>query len=321
MPEAQSPFPIAPGTRVYIAGHRGLAGSAAWRAFEARGGCQLIGVGSDELDLRDRSATRSFFADQRPDVVIDAAARVGGIAANDSMPADFLSDNLRIQLNVIDAAAEFGTERLLFLASSCMYPKHADQPITEEAILTGPLEPTNDAYAIAKLAGTLHVQAMRRQHGLRYITAVPTNLYGPGDNFDPSTSHVLPALVRRFCDAMASGTGTVTLWGTGSPRREFLHADDLGSACLQLLEGWDDPRPVNVGFGSDIEIRELATMIASATGFSGSISWDATKPDGTPRKLLDSSRIRALGWEPKVDLEAGIAETVGWYREHSLPAG
>jgi GDP-L-fucose synthase len=297
-----------------VAGHRGLVGSAVWRCLEQRGHRALLGRTSAELDLRDRDALFDFVAASRPEYVVLAAARVGGILANSTSPADFLSDNLRIQVNVLDAAARFGVRRLLFLGSSCIYPKHAPQPITEDALLTGPLEPTNDAYAIAKIAGVLHVQALRRQHGCSFISAMPTNLYGPGDNFDLATSHVLPAMVRRFHEAQQSGAPTVRLWGTGTPRREFLHVDDLARACVLLLERYDEPQPVNVGAGHDVTIRALAELVARVVGYPGALEWDTSKPDGTPRKLLDSSRIEALGWRPEIGLEDGIRATYEWYR-------
>jgi GDP-L-fucose synthase len=250
-----------------------------------------------------------FYGDTRPEYVVLAAARVGGILANSTYPADFLSDNLRIQVNVLDAAARFGVKRLLFLGSSCIYPKHAPQPLKEEYLLTGPLEPTNDAYAIAKIAGVLHVQALRRQHSCSFISAMPTNLYGPGDNFDLETSHVLPAMIRKFHDAKAARARSVTLWGTGSPRREFLHVDDLARACVTLLERYDDGAPINVGTGTDVTIRELAQLVASVVGFDGDVEWDSSKPEGTPRKLLDVARITALGWRPAISLEDGIRDT------------
>jgi GDP-L-fucose synthase len=315
------PIPsLDPDAKVHVAGHRGMVGSAVWRGLEAAGYRNLVGRASGELDLRDREATREFFAVERPEVVIDAAAKVGGIAANAASPADFLTDNLRIQVNLIDSAAEFGVKRLLFLGSSCIYPKFADQPIREESLLTGPLEPTNDAYAIAKIAGVMQVQAIRRQHGLSYISAMPTNLYGPGDNFDLETSHVLPAMIRRFHEAAVAGLPSVTLWGSGSPRREFLHVDDLAAACIVLLERYDDPAPINVGVGEDLTIRELAGLVARIVGFEGAIEWDSSRPDGTPRKLLDTSRIEALGWTPRIGLEEGIEETWRWYFENGEAA-
>lgn len=299
---------------VFVAGHRGLAGSALWRLLEHEGFRTLVGRRSDELDLRDRDATFSFMREVRPDVVVLAAARVGGIMANSTYPVDFLSDNVRIQVNVLDAALEQGVERLLFLGSSCIYPKFADQPIREDALLTGALEPTNDAYAIAKIAGILHVQAVRRQYGLPWISAMPTNLYGPGDSFSANNSHVLPALIRRYDEAHASGSPVVHNWGSGRPRREFLHVDDMARACLYLLEHYDGPAQVNVGTGADQTIAEIAEIVADAVGFTGATEWDTTKPDGTPRKLLDVKTLRELGWKPQISLEDGIADTVSWYR-------
>ncbi|HEX7105486.1 MAG TPA: GDP-L-fucose synthase [Acidothermaceae bacterium] len=298
----------------YIAGHRGLVGSAVWRHFASSGFTNLVGRTSGELDLRERDATFAFFAEARPATVVMAAAKVGGIMANATYPADFLSDNLRIQVNVFDAARSVGTQRLLFLGSSCIYPKLAPQPIREDSLLTGPLEPTNDAYAIAKIAGVLHVQAMRRQHGVRWISAMPTNLYGPGDNFDLETSHVLPALIRRFHEAKLDDAASVTLWGTGTPRREFLHVDDLARACELLLESYDDPAPINVGVGADVTIAELADLVAKIVGYTGRIEFDPSKPDGTPRKLLDVSRVNALGFTPRIELAEGIASVYDWYR-------
>ncbi|MFE5702466.1 GDP-L-fucose synthase family protein [Rhodococcus koreensis] len=300
----------------FVAGHRGLVGSAIWRTLEAAGFERLIGRSSGELDLRDRAAVFAFFAEAKPRYVVLAAAKVGGILANSTYPVDFLSDNLRIQVNVLDAALEHGVERLLFLGSSCIYPKLAPQPIKEEYLLTGHLEPTNDAYAIAKIAGILQIQAVRRQHGLPWISAMPTNLYGPGDNFSPQGSHVLPALIRRFDEARRSGAESVTNWGTGSPRREFLHVDDMASACFHLLENYDGPDQVNVGTGEDFTIREIAEVVADEVGYDGRIEWDSTKPDGTPRKLLDVTTLRQSGWEPTIGLRDGITSTVQWYREH-----
>lgn len=313
--------PLAPTTRIYVAGHRGLVGAAVWRALRARGCTELLGAGSDELDLRDRRATFSFFAAHRPEVVVLAAARVGGIWANATQPAQFLSDNLRIQTSVLDAAAEHGVRRLLFLGSSCIYPRLAPQPIPESALLTGALENTNDAYAIAKIAGIVHVQALRRQYGLPYISAMPTNLYGPGDNFDPTTSHVLPAMIRRFHEAARDGADTVTIWGSGSPRREFLHTDDLAEALIFLLERYDSDVTINVGTGSDVTILELAETVADVVGWRGEILTDPDKPDGTPRKLLDVSRIRDLGWRHRIGLREGLESTYAWYREHLARPG
>jgi GDP-L-fucose synthase len=301
---------------VYIAGHRGLVGSALVRKFQAAGFTELLMRSRTELDLTDRAATFDFVLGSRPRVVIDAAARVGGIMANNTYPADFLSENLQIQVNLLDAAVAAQVPRLLFLGSSCIYPKLAPQPIPESALLTGQLEPTNDAYAIAKIAGILQVQAVRRQHGLPWISAMPTNLYGPGDNFSPSGSHLLPALIRRYDEAKASGAPEVTNWGTGTPRRELLHVDDLASACLYLLEHFDGPTHVNVGTGIDHTITEIADMVAAAVGYTGETRWDPTKPDGTPRKLLDVSVLRDAGWQPEIALRDGIEATVAWYREN-----
>lgn len=301
---------------IYVAGHRGLAGSAVWRALEARGCTALIGASSGQLDLRDRDATFEFVAAHRPQVVVLAAARVGGIVANDTMPADFLSDNLRIQVNVMDAALEYGVDRLLFLGSSCIYPKLADQPIRESSLLTGALEPTNDAYAVAKIAGIMQVQSIRRQYGRRYVSAMPTNLYGPGDNFDEQNSHVLPAMIRRFHTAKITGAEHVTIWGTGRPRREFLHVDDLGPALVHLLERYDSPRPINVGTGVDVSIRELAETVADVVGWPGELRFDPSRPDGTPRKLLDVGRLTDLGWTASVGLRDGIRSTYDWFVDH-----
>jgi GDP-L-fucose synthase len=306
--------------RTYVAGHRGLVGSGILRHLESLGFADLVTRTSSELDLRDRAAVDDFFADQRPATVIVAAAKVGGILANSTYPADFISDNLRIQVNVLDAAARHGASKLLFLGSSCIYPKFAPQPIREDSLLTGPLEPTNDAYAIAKIAGVLQVQALRRQYGVQYISAMPTNLYGPGDNFHPTGSHVLPALIRRFDEAARTGAPSVTVWGTGTPRREFLHVDDLARACVHLLEHYDEPEPVNIGVGEDLSIREIAEMVAEVVGFDGELQFDTTKPDGTPRKLLDVSKIESLGWEPQIGLREGLDSTYRWYREQ-LDAG
>jgi GDP-L-fucose synthase len=306
---------------IYIAGHRGLVGSALMRRFQAEGFTNLLVRSRGELDLTDRAATFDFVLESRPQVIVDAAARVGGIMANSTYPADFLSENLRIQANLLDAAVAARVPRFLFLGSSCIYPKYAPQPIKESALLTGPLEPTNDAYAIAKIAGILQVQAVRRQYGLAWISAMPTNLYGPGDNFSLSGSHVLPALIHRYEEARASGTPEVTNWGTGTPRRELMHVDDLARACLYLLEHYDGPNHINVGTGIDYTISELADMVAEAVGYGGETRWDSTKPDGTPRKLLDVSVLRAAGWEPSIPLRAGIEATVAWYRANVGAAG
>jgi GDP-L-fucose synthase len=300
----------------YVAGHRGLVGSAIVRRLVDAGFNDVITRTSAEIDLRDREPVFDFITAARPRYVVLAAAKVGGIMANTTYPVDFLSDNLRIQVNVLDAAREAGVERLLFLGSSCIYPKFAEQPIREDSLLTGLLEPTNDAYAIAKIAGILHVQAVRRQYGLPWISAMPTNMYGPHDNFSPTGSHVLPALIRRYDEAAGASADSVTNWGTGSPRREFLHSDDLADACLHLLEHYDGPEQVNVGSGTDVSIREIAETISSAVGFDGETLWDTSKPDGTPQKLLDVSKLARLGWTAKISLPEGIGQTVDWYRRH-----
>jgi len=307
--------PVTRSARVFVAGHRGLVGGAILAHLQQSGFTDLSVRTSSELDLRRPDDVEQFFASQRPSVVVLAAAKVGGILANSTYPADFLSDNLRIQLNVLDSAARHGVERLLFLGSSCIYPKFAPQPISEDSLLTGPLEPTNDAYAIAKIAGVLHVQALRRQHGVHYISAMPTNLYGPGDNFDPLNSHVLPALIRRFEEARLGQAPTVTIWGSGTPRREFLHVEDVARASLFLLENYDEPEPINIGVGEDISIKELAELVATIVGYEGGLDFDHSKPDGTPRKLLDVSRLTGLGWRAEIGLRQGISDTVDWFRQ------
>ncbi|MFF9769332.1 GDP-L-fucose synthase family protein [Streptomyces sp. NPDC014636] len=294
--------------RVYVAGHRGLVGSALVRRLLAEGH-EVLTRSRSRLDLRDAAATAAFLCDTRPDAVVLAAARVGGILANSTHPVQFLEDNLLIQLSMLPAAHAAGVRRLLFLGSSCIYPRLAPQPIREEALLSGPLEATNRAYALAKIAGVVQVQSYRRQYGASYICAMPTNLYGPGDNFDPESAHVLPALVRRFHEAKRHGLDEVVLWGSGTPRREFLHVDDLAEACVTLLRRYDGDEPVNVGCGQDLAIRELAELVAEVVGFRGRIVLDPTKPDGTPRKLLDVSRMTALGWRPRIALRDGIAAT------------
>ncbi len=310
------PAPLDRDATFYVAGHRGLVGSAIWRRLESAGFTHLVGKASAELDLKNRDTTFAYFAEIQPRYVVLAAAKVGGIMANSTYPVDFLSDNIRVQTNVIDAALAHGVERLLFLGSSCVYPKFAPQPIPEDALLTGPLEPTNNAYAIAKIAGILHIQAVRRQYGLPWISAMPTNLYGPHDNFSPQGSHVLPALIRRYDDAARSGATTVTNWGSGTPRRELLHADDMADACLHLLEHYDGPGQVNVGTGVDATIHDIAHAIADAVGYQGDTHWDTTKPDGTPQKLLDVTRLSNSGWTAKTPFSDGIRDTVAWYREH-----
>jgi GDP-L-fucose synthase len=294
-----------------------MVGSAIWRRLESAGFSDLRGIPSSELDLRDREAVRDYFADTTPQYVVLAAARVGGILANDTHPVEFLSDNLRIQTNVLDAALEHRVERLLFLGSSCIYPRLAEQPIREDSFMTGHLEPTNEAYGIAKIAGIMAVQAVRREYGLPWISAMPTNLYGPGDNFSRTGSHVLPALIRRYEEARQQGAPSVANWGSGSPRREFLHVDDLADACLHLLEHYDDGVQVNVGTGQDATIREIAEMVAEAVGYRGTTVWDTSKPDGTPRKLLDVTRVHDLGWTARTPLREGIAATVEWFRDHA----
>jgi len=299
-----------------VAGHCGMVGSAILRRLELEGFDNLILRARHELDLTDRRATFALFESTRPQLVVLAAARVGGIHANSTRPVDFLSENLQIQVNVLDAALRVGVPRLLFLGSSCIYPKFAPQPIPENALLTGPLEPTNDAYAIAKISGILQVQAVRRQYGLPWISVMPTNLYGPGDNFSATASHVLPALVRRYSEAREQGVSAVTNWGTGTPRREFLHVHDLADACLHLLEHFDGPQQVNVGTGEDHTIAQVAQLVASAVGYAGTTEWDASKPDGTPRKLLDVSTLRGTGWAPTISLADGIESTVAWFRSN-----
>lgn len=319
VPPQESAHPLLrPGSRIFVAGHRGLVGSAVARRL-ADDGHEVLARGRDLLDLRDAARTETYLRDIRPDAVVLAAAKVGGIMANSTYPVQFLEDNLRIQLSVIAGAHAAGTERLLFLGSSCIYPRLAPQPIREESLLTGELEPTNEAYALAKIAGIVQTQSYRRQYGASYISAMPTNLYGPGDNFDLETSHVLPALIRRFHEAQRDGAEEVTLWGSGSPRREFLHVDDLAAACVRLLEAYDGDAPVNIGCGEDLTIRELAETIAEVTGYQGRIGWDTSKPDGTPRKLLDVSRLTSLGFKPQIPLRDGIARTYAWWLGQLAP--
>jgi GDP-L-fucose synthase len=304
--------------RIYVAGHRGLVGSALVRRLHAEGATTLLLRTREELDLTDAAAVDGFFRETRPQYVFLAAAKVGGIVANDTYPADFIRDNLAIQLNVIDAAHRHGAEKLLFLGSSCVYPKHAPQPMQEEHLLTGPLEPTNEAYAIAKIAGIKMCEAYRRQYGARFISVMPANLYGPHDNFDLETSHVLPAMIRRFHEAKQAGAPAVTLWGTGTPRREFLHVDDLADACVHLMRHHDSAELVNVGWGRDISIRELAELVARVVGYGGRVEWDSSRPDGTPRKLLSTSRLEGLGWRAGIGLEEGVRRTYGWFVEESV---
>jgi GDP-L-fucose synthase len=303
--------------RIFVAGHRGMAGSAILRRLSQAGYVHLLTANHDELDLRDAAATAAWMERQRPNVVVLAAAKVGGIQANSTYPVDFLLDNLKIQNNVIETAWRFGAKRLLFLGSSCIYPKFASQPIREESLLTGALEPSNEWYAIAKITGIQLCRALRKQHGFDAISLMPTNLYGPGDNYHPTNSHVLPALIRRFHEAVRDGLPAVTCWGSGSPRREFLHVDDLAAAAVFCLEHWqpaaDELQFLNVGTGSDLAIRELAGLVADAVGFRGTLNWDASKPDGTPRKLLDVGRLKALGWSATISLEEGLRATVNDY--------
>lgn len=310
-----APFELA-GLRVFVAGHRGMVGRALLRRLEQEP-VTLLTVARRELDLTAAAAVETWLEAQRPDVVIVAAAKVGGILANASLPVDFLEENLLIQTNLMRASHRHDVARLLFLGSSCIYPRDCPQPIAEEYLLSGPLEPTNDAYALAKIAGLRLVRAYREQYGRPWIAAMPTNLYGPFDNFDPLTSHVLPALLRRFAEAAAEGAPSLTVWGTGTPRREFLHVDDLADACVHLLRRYDDAVAVNVGTGVDVTIAELAQLIARLTGFRGEIVFDAAKPDGTPRKLLDIARLAATGWQPRITLEAGLEATLAWYRAHA----
>ncbi len=311
---------MTPESSIFVAGHRGLVGSAICRALERAGHRAIVTRTRAELDLTGQAAVHDFFASVRPEYVFLAAARVGGIHANDRYPADFIRDNLLIQTNVIDAAWRHGARKLLFLGSSCIYPKLAPQPMREEALLTGPLEPTNEWYAIAKIAGLKMCAAYRRQHGFDAISLMPTNLYGPGDNFHPENSHVLPALLRRFHEARRAAAPEVVIWGTGAPRREFLHVDDLAEAALHLMRTYSGEAPVNVGTGVDLSILELARLVARAVGYEGAISTDPSRPDGTPRKLLDVSRVNALGWRARIPLEQGVRDTYRWLlaHEHAL---
>ncbi|MGB7760282.1 MAG: GDP-L-fucose synthase [Bryobacteraceae bacterium] len=306
-------------SRIFVAGYKGLVGSAICRRLRQGGFDNLVLRELPDLDLRDQAATRRFFAEEKPEYVVLAAAKVGGILANATYPADFIYDNLAIEANVIDTAARAGVRKLLFLGSSCIYPKLAPQPMREEHLLTGPLEPTNEWYAIAKIAGIKLAQAYRAQYGLNAISLMPTNLYGPGDNFNLQSSHVLPALIRKTHEALRAGAPELVVWGSGTPRREFLHVDDLADAAVFLMLEYDSGEIINVGTGIDVTIRELAEMICRAAGYTGRLAFDASKPDGTPRKLLDVSRLTALGWKPKVALEDGIAGTWRWYVENRAP--
>jgi len=304
--------------KIFVAGHRGMVGSAIVRWLESDGFNNLLTRDHSQLDLANESAVAKFFAEKRPTIVIVAAARVGGIKANDDFPVEFLLENLQIQNNVIHSAYESGVRKLLFLGSSCIYPKFAPQPIPETALLDGPLEPTNEAYAIAKIAGIKLCQAFSREYGANFISAMPTNVYGPNDNFDLETSHVLAALLRKAHEAKMRNDRKLIVWGTGKPRREFLHVDDLASACLLLLEKYDSPEIINVGCGEDVSIRELAELICDVVGFGGELAWDTTKPDGTPRKLLDINKLRALGWKPTITLRDGVAQTYQWFRANCV---
>jgi GDP-L-fucose synthase len=302
------------GDRIFVAGHRGLVGSAICRRLRVEGFQNILERSSADLDLRRQADVERFFSSERPAYVFLAAARVGGIYANDTYRADFIRDNLLIEANVIAAAHASGVEKLLFLGSSCIYPKHAPQPLKEEYLLTGPLEPTNQAYAVAKIAGIEMIDAYRRQYGFHGVSVMPTNLYGPHDNFDPKTSHVLPALIRRFHEAKLAGLPEVVIWGTGTPRRELLHVDDLAEACVFVMREYDDPRILNIGTGEDLSIRDLAELVKDVVDFAGALAFDPSKPDGTPRKLLDVSRMSALGWRSKIPLRRGIEETYAWFR-------
>ena len=309
-------MPLKQDAKIYVAGHRGLVGGAVVRALQQQGHDNLVIQTHQELDLTEQSAVNDFFQRERPEAVVMAAARVGGIHANNTRPAEFIRDNLLIQDNVIDAAYKAGVAKFVFLGSSCIYPKMAPQPIKEDYLLTGALESTNEWYAIAKIAGLKMCQAYRRQYGFNAISLMPTNLYGPGDNFDLQNSHVLPALIRRFHEARQRDDATMSIWGTGTPRREFLHVDDMADAVVYLLKNYDEEPIVNLGWGEDVTIKELAEMVAGTTGFKGRLVFDATKPDGTPRKLLDTARLTSLGWKPKITLQAGIQQTYEWFKAH-----
>ena len=304
--------------KIYVAGHSGLVGSAIMRELQKQGHANFVLRGSADLDLREQAAVRDFFAAEKPDYVFLAAAKVGGIHANNTYPAEFIADNLMMESNIIDAAYRSGAKKLLFLGSSCIYPKLCPQPIKEEYLLTGPLEPTNEWYAIAKIAGIKLCQAYHKQYGFNAISAMPTNLYGPGDNFHPENSHVLPALIRRFHEARKAGAPEVAVWGTGTPRREFLYVDDLAEALVFLMQEYSEEEHINVGCGQDVTIGELARMVAEVVGYEGKIVTDLAKPDGTPQKLLDVGRMRALGWRSKTDLRDGVEKTYGWFREQGV---
>jgi GDP-L-fucose synthase len=313
-------MPVTKQSLIYVAGHRGMVGAAVQRALERAGYGNVLLRTRAQLDLTEQGAVRDFFNEHRPEVVILAAARVGGIHANSSRPALFIRDNLLIEANVIDAAQRTGTQKFVFLGSSCIYPRLAPQPIREESLLTGPLEPTNEWYAVAKIAGIKMCQAYRREFGFNAICLMPTNLYGPGDNFDLKNSHVLPALIRRFHDAKLNGAERVVAWGTGRPRREFLHVDDLAEAIVLLLERYDEESIINVGTGEDIAIRDLCEMVMAVTGFQGRLEFDSTQPDGTPRKLLDVRKVRDLGWRPRIPLRSGIEQVYAWFSQNASSA-
>lgn len=299
--------------KIYVAGHRGMVGSALVRRLQSEGCTRLVLRTSKDLDLRDGAAVRAFFDVERPDYVFLAAAKVGGIWANATAPAEFIYDNLAIQTNIIHESYRHGVKKLLFLGSSCIYPRDCPQPIKEEYLLTGPLEPTNAPYAVAKIAGITMCQSYNRQYGTNFICAMPTNLYGPEDNFDLETAHVLPALLRKFHEAKEAGKKEVAVWGSGDPKREFLHVDDLADACLFLMRRYDDSEPINVGVGDDITVHELAELIGKVVGYEGTVGWDRTKPDGTPRKLLDVSRLKGAGWKAQIGLKEGLERAYAWY--------
>ncbi len=303
-------------SKIYVAGHNGLVGSSLWRHLEASGFTNLVGRRSSELDLTNLEETMKFFQDEKPQVVFMAAGKVGGILANSTYPVEFLAENVRMMTNVLEAAHVSKVESLIYLGSSCIYPKYAAQPIQESSLLTGELEPTNIAYALAKIAGVIHVQGFRGQYGHQWISGMPTNLYGPNDNFDMNSSHVLPAMIRKFHEAKENGSQEVTLWGSGSPRREFMHVDDLAAACVFAIQNYDSGEPINLGVGVDISIFDLALLVKRIVGFAGEIVWDTSKPDGTPQKLLDTSTLNNLGWAPKIQLEDGIKSTYQWYLDN-----
>ena len=303
--------------KIYVAGHRGLVGSALMRTLELHGYTNIVTRTHAELDLIDQKAVDEFFGKEKPEYVFLAAAKVGGIMANSTYPADFIHDNLAVQTNVIDSAYRHGAKKLLFLGSSCIYPRLAEQPIREDYLLTGRFEPTNEPYSIAKIAGIIMAQSYTRQYGFQTISVMPTNLYGPNDNFDLESSHVLPAMIRKFDDAKAANVPSVTLWGTGSPKREFLHVDDMAAACVHLMETYSDPSIVNIGTGVDVSIKELAEIVKEVVGYQGEIIWDTSKPDGTPRKLLDVSKLHSLGWKHSIEIADGVRSTYEWYKNNT----